>query len=170
MIRVSLKYAAFCGIFITAIFHVSFLLNSNPLIDVSHLIFDLIIFGLFVFFSQKEFKVYHTSGTFHFWQGMTIGLLVYLIASFLFGIGLFVYFSLFDHALEDYKLAASIFLESKSDIYKAEFGDKGFADQLDKIQGITAIDLITTSVLKKILAGFFITPVISIILRRQSNY
>ncbi|MFY0605065.1 MAG: DUF4199 domain-containing protein [Cyclobacteriaceae bacterium] len=167
MVQVALKYASICGIFLTIIFHVSFLFDSNPLIDVSHLIFDLLILGLFIFFGQKEFKSYHAGQYFHFWQGMTIGFLIYTVATFIFSALFLIYFEVSTEALVNYKAEALEFLSSKKEFYTEEFGSEGFQQQMDSINQITASDLAISATVKKLLAGFFITPVISIILRKQ---
>lgn len=169
MLKVSLKYAAISGIFLVALYHVSFLLGSNPLIDVSHLIFDLIILGLFIFFAEKEFKSYKNGGFLHFWQGMSIGFFVYAISSAIFIIAQIIYFSLDADAVTNYQEAAVLFLNEKGDVFKEQFGEEGFKEELKEIANVTKWDLIFASSIKKMLAGFFITPVISIILRKQSK-
>ncbi len=167
MIKISIKYAVLCGIFLMVSYHISVFFNSNPLIDVSHLIFDLILFGLFIFFGQKEFKTYQSEGVFHFWQGMTMGFLIYSIAAIVFGIGLYGYFLMEPEAIEIYKEEALTFLQERSDMFISEFGEQRLIEQKAEIEAITKVDLLKSAMVKKILAGFFITPVISIILRKQ---
>lgn len=167
MVKISIKYAILCGVFLTVIFHVSNMLGSNPLIDVSHLIFDLILFGLFIFFTEKEFKTYHSNGIMHFWQGMTMGFLVYSIGTLIFAILLSIYFYFDQDAVINYQESATKFLSEKAELYKEQFGEDGYQTQLDRIRETTSWNLITSASMKKLLAGFFITPVISIILRKQ---
>lgn len=167
MLKVSIKYALICGVFLTIIYHVSYYLGSNPLIDISHLIFDVILFGLFIFFAEKEFKSYQSGGAFHFWQGMSIGFMIYTIATVLFGLALWVYLILSPDAVINYQEAATNFLNERAETYQNEFGADVLADQISAIQKITISDLVLSSSFKKLLAGFFVTPVISIILRNQ---
>lgn len=167
MLKISLKYAGICGIFLTAIFHVSYLLGSDPLIDLSHLIFDLILFGLFIFFTEKEFKSYQNGGILHFWQGMTMGFVVYTLGTLIFILLLITYFNIFPDAVINYKESATNFLLERGDLYKEQYGEEGLNEQLELIQATTIWDLVLSAGLKKLLAGFFITPVISIILRKQ---
>jgi len=167
MLKISIKYALICGVFITIIYHLSFLFNSNPLIDLSHLLFDLILFGLFIFFAEKEYKTYHGQGVFHFWQGMTMGFIVYTVATILFVGALIIYFQFSEDAVRNYQEAATHFLNERAEMYREQFGEAGLQEQMDEIRDVTMWDLVQSSALKKILAGFFITPVISIILRKQ---
>lgn len=167
MVKTSIKYALICGLFLVAAYHLSYALGANPLIDITHLIFDVIIFGLFIFFAEKEYKTYKNGGILHFWQGMSIGFFVYTLASIVFVFSQIIYFALDTEAVSNYQEAALAFLNDRMDIYKEQFGDEGFERQLEDIRTVTKWDLILSSTIKKIIAGFFISPVISIILRKQ---
>jgi hypothetical protein len=58
-------------------------------------------------------------------------------------------------------------LIERADLYIEQFGEDGYQLQLEEIEGIQTWDLVSSSSMKKLVAGFFITPVISIILRKQ---
>jgi len=167
MLKLSIKYAIFCGTFLTILFHVTYYFGSNPLTDLSQLVFDLTFTGLFIFFAAKEFKVYQNEGYLHFWQGMTIGFLVYTISAVIFVILLGAYFYFDTEAVINYKDAATKFLDERADMYIKELGKEAYTMQLEQIQATTAGELIMSAGFKKLLAGFFVTPVISIILRKQ---
>lgn len=167
MFKASWKYALICGVFLTVLYHLSAFFGLNPLINIGHLVFDILIFGLFIFFALKEFKTYDNEGILHFWQGMTIGFIVFGLSTVVFSMALVIFFIFDENAVINYQEAATNFLNSRAEIYKEQFGEEGFAKQLTEIQNVAVSDLIISSAVKKILAGFFITPVISIILRKQ---
>lgn len=167
MFKVTWKYSLLCGVFLIVLYHLSAYFGINPLINIGHLLFDILIFGLFIFFASKEYKSYHNNGILHFWQGMTIGFTVYSLGSLLFAVGLIIYFYFDDLALIKYQEAATGFLNERAEIYQEQFGEEGFTQQLHEIEQITIRDLVFSSTIKKLFAGFFITPVISIILRKQ---
>lgn len=167
MLRIAIKYAAICSLFLIITFHISSFFGINPLMNLAHLIFDLTMFGLFIFFGIKEFKSDQENMVLHFWQGMTIGFNIYFFSTIIFGIHLLIYFQMDITALSDYKEAAKIFLMEKKELYIDKMGVEMFQSQLESINSVTSNDLLLSATLKKILAGFFITPVISIILRKQ---
>jgi hypothetical protein len=70
-------------------------------------------------------------------------------------------------AIEIYKQEALSFLQERSDVFISEFGEERLIEQKAEIAAITSVDLLKSAMVKKLLAGFFITPVISIILRKQ---
>lgn len=167
MLKLSIKYSLFCSFFLIALFFLSWTLAVNPLIDLRQLVFDILIFGLFIFFAGKEYKVYKNGGYFHFWEGMSIGFLVYALATVVFGFVLVIYFMMKEEAVSQYQQAATAFILERADLYKEEFGEAGLNAQLNEIKEVTVFDLVLSTIFKKILAGFFVTPVISIILRKQ---
>lgn len=167
MLKIALKYAVVCSIFQTIIFYLSLIYGSNPFINLGHLLFDLVLFGIFIFFAQKEFKTGAEGNLLYFWQGMTIGFTVYTSAAVLFSMMLLGYLSLSPDALENYQQAALQFLESKADTYIKQFGEATYQLQVEEIMATSPRSLTLSVLFKKILAGFFVTPVISIILRKK---
>ncbi len=169
MLKTSLKYALLSGVFMVLVYHLSFKIGVNPQIDLGHLFFDLVLLGMFIFFAEKEFKTYRNAGILHFWQGMTIGFLVYTLGAVVFLIAQIIYYNFDTQAVINYQEAATNFLNERSEIFIEKFGEDVYQLQVEEIQKVTKWDLIQESTIKKIIAGFFITPVISIILRKQPN-
>ncbi len=169
MWKVALKYALLCGMFLLLLFWISYRYGSNPLIDFRHLFFDLIIFVLFTFFSCKEFKSYRNQGILHFWQGMTLGFLTYLPASIIFLIGIIIFFWVDPNLLEDFKVQAVDFLERNKEEFLADMTEEQYNTRMDQIQTVTTTQMISGATFKKFMAGFFVTPVIAIILRKKPN-
>jgi len=169
MIRHSIGYSLICGLLISVLFFLSLFFNSNPFIDLSQLFFDFLIFSIFIFFGIYSFKKSTENNQFHFWQGMTISFLIYIPAIIIFALVMFISFRLDASILEDYKLQAMDFLMEKKDIYIEQFGEKQFEEQKSAILEINSIDLILMSVVKKAIVGFFISPIASIIFRKNIN-
>lgn len=169
MIRTALKYGLICGVFLTGIFHLSFYFGSNPMVHVEHLIFDLLIMGLFIFFADKEFKTYVNNGILHFWQGMTVGFVVYGTAAVLFAVGIFIYLKISPEAVISYREEATKLLEQGRERIVETFGEAGYQSQLDKIKSMSADNMVFRTFFQKLLPGFLITPVISVILRKQTK-
>ena len=167
MIKPSLKYAVLCCVFLIGLFFVSLNFGSNPLLDIRHFVFDLAVFFLFVFFAVNEFKTYRNEGYLHFFQGISVGLAVFVPAVILFSLALSVIFSAYPELIEGYKAGAKAFLDSKKDIFLEEFSEEQLAEQIKAIDQVTAWQLVASTFGKKLFAGFLVTPVVSIILRKK---
>lgn len=167
MLKYSIKYSIICGVFLIALFFVSIQFGTSPFLDIRHFLVDTIIFSLFVFFAVKEYKSYHNDGFLHFWQGMTIGFIVYLPAVLIFCVVLFIIMETNPSYLMDYKYGAIEMLENQKTLFLEKFPEEQFDLQLAAIHEVTTVQLIFDTLGKKILAGFFISPVVSIILRKK---
>ncbi|MDH5608843.1 MAG: DUF4199 domain-containing protein [Cyclobacteriaceae bacterium] len=167
MIRGTFKFSLAAGVFICTLFALSGRMGSNPFTDINQLFFDLILLGVFIFFSINEFKKYTNGGVLHFWQGMTIGFFVYTLAIALFIAFLYLYFYFDGNLLDDYKATAMAYLQQRADLYKEQFGEAQYLAQEEAIRQTTTNHLILVTSVKKILVGLFITPVLSILLRSK---
>jgi hypothetical protein len=167
MWRVAYKYALICGVFLLLSFYISYRFGSNPMIDFRHLFFDLIIFSLFIFFANKEFKSYRNGGILHFWQGMTLSLMTYVPATLIFLIGIVVFFQVDPNLLSDFKAQAMAFMESNREEFLQDMTQDQFDERTRQIQEVSATQMISSATFKKLVAGFFVSPVIAIILRKK---
>ena len=169
MWKVAAKYSLICGAFLLLLFWVSYRFGRNPMVDFRHMFFDLIIFVLFVLFSAKEFKSYRNEGILHFWQGMTLGFLTYAPATLIFVVGMAIFFWIDPNLLEDFKVQAMEYLENNREEFLNDMSEEQFTTQLDQIKTVTTAQMISGAAFKKFMAGFFVTPVIAIILRKKPN-
>ncbi len=167
MWRVAYKYALICGVFLLLSFYISYRFGSNPMMDFRHLFFDLIIFSLFIFFANKEFKSYRNQGILHFWQGMTLSFMTYVPATLIFLIGIVVFFQVDPNLLSDFKAQAMAFMESNREEFLQDMTQVQFDERILQIQEVSATQMISSATFKKLVAGFFVSPVIAIILRKK---
>ena len=167
MIKPTLKYSILCGIFLIGLFFISINFGSNPLLDFRHFIFDLGVFFLFVFFAGKEYKDFRNEGYLHFWQGISIGFIVMIPAVLLFSFVFYVIFETNGELMEGYRAGAKAFLLDRREIFLKEFTQQQLNEQLAAVDEITTTQLLFSTFWKKIGAGFLITPVVSIILRKK---
>ncbi|MBV6646411.1 MAG: DUF4199 domain-containing protein [Cyclobacteriaceae bacterium] len=168
MIKVSAKYALACGIFLILLFQVTRFFGANPLIDLSHLVFDAILIAIFSAIALRELKV-DQGGVLHFWQGMTVSFLIYLPGAIVFSLGLICYFLIDIDFMESYKEQAMIFLESSKATYVEQFGEEKYMARLESVEDIKFSNLWVNATVKKLIVGLFVSPMISVILRRKPN-
>lgn len=173
MLKPTIKYAVFCGFFLVFLFFVSIWFGVNPLLLKQGLLFDVIIFLLFIYAANREFKLYHNGGFLHFWQGMSIGFIVYSLSIAIFLFAIAVFFILRVEFLDAYRqdlLAEAVREETR---LIEEFGSDGYELIKENILSLSLNKVLFWSVsppsvmFKKIFAGFLVTPVISIILRKK---
>jgi len=169
MIKPSIKYSVLCGVFLTGLFFVSIAFGSNPLIEVRHLIFDLAIFFLFIFFAGKEYKDVGNAGILHFWQGISLGIIVFIPAVIIFSLTIYIILELNPTLIDVYKKAAKALQESQRELFLEVYSEETLQKQIREVDLISSIDLVLKTFWKKLFAGFLVTPVAAIILRKKTN-
>ncbi len=167
MIKSSLKYSILCGLFLIGLFFISINFGSNPLLDSRHFWFDLGVYFLFIFFAGKEYKDFRNEGYLHFWQGITIGFIVFIPAILLFGGVLLIMLNVDVSILDAYKEGAEALLKSNEDFYREELGDELLNARYDDIASMTPTQLVQMTFRNKLFSAFLITPVVAIILRKK---
>ena len=170
MIKSSSKYSVICGVFLLGIFWVSEKFGSSPLLNVGHFFFDLVIFFVFIYFASREYKTYHNDGFLHFWQGMSIAFIVYLPAAVIFSGALLLILKIDPSLMANYREGAMAFLAEQKEVFLETFSQQEYQEQIEALNKVTDWDLVASSFLKKLLAGFLVTPVVSVILRKKPNW
>ena len=155
MIKHSIKYSGLCGLFLLMIFFVPYYFGSNALLDPIHFFFDLGIYSLFIFFASHEYKKYNNHGYLHFWEGISIGMIVIIPAVFIFSFFFYLTFNTNSFFLEEYKEGAKQLLTANKDIYLNTFSENQLTEQYTAIDTITISSLCISTLKKKNTCWFF---------------
>ena len=166
MKNIGLRYAVVAAFLMIIVFVISYYIGVHPFIEMSHLFFDLFVYGLVIFFAMNEFKKVINEGILHFWQGMTIGFFLNIFSCGIYVIFLFLIMNFDENILISYQQEAIDFLEIKSVQYIESFGKEQYQNQLETIQETTILDLMLLGGLKKFISAMLITPVFSILKRK----
>ena len=79
LLRISVRYGTVGGILAFVLLIIMFYLGRHPLITSPFLDFRVLLFGIFIFFTLKEFRDYEQDGVLYFPQAMIGGLVVIMI-------------------------------------------------------------------------------------------
>lgn len=88
-------------------------------------------------------------------------------AVLIFSIAFYIVFEANPELIEAYKEGARAMLIEKKDLYLERFSEEEYQQQLAAVDDETTARLLFSTFWKKIIAGFLITPVIAIILRKK---
>ncbi len=169
MIRISVKYGVVTSLFLMLVWALSIVFDGEPLLDPNQLIIDVVVFTIFIGFATKEFRSLSNPPVLHFWQGMTVGFVVYMVAVSLFVVVGYFYAILSENFLTNYQANALDYYSQKQELFVSEFGEEMYEKALDDVRNATISQLIWGAALKKVFAAFLVTPVISVILRKKPN-
>lgn len=162
MKKIAVKYGLICGPFFLLILFWTYFVGNNPF-SPGLWIINLLIFGLFMFFAGYELKTYKQGGVFHFWQGMSIGAIIIVSSTILFGVGLFIWLEVDPSLRELYVEKALETYESNKDILAKSISEEDVRNRSSL--GLT----LQMAVQNNLLSGFVMAPIVAIILRKKPN-
>ncbi len=167
--KVATKYGAAGGAMIVLAFLVFYYMGMQPWRNLISFILDVVIIGFFLVLAIREFKVNFNYNELRFYHGMSIGFLTFFVIAGIYSIfyGVFINWvepnflpEYIDLAIEDLNGRKELLTENIE-------GDpeEFFAEQIQGIKEITKSKLILDAFIKRLLIGFFLTPMISIVFR-----
>ncbi len=165
--KVSVRYGVAAGFLAFILFVVMYKISSHPLLTAPFLDFRILLFGIFTFFTLKEVRDYYQGGHLYFWQGMAGGLAVVLTATTITSCLLWLFGSWENEFVVSYVTQLTAYLESfpKEDIER--IGKEVYERNLRDLPATNVLDLVQIYFMQGIVIGFFVTIIVSVILRRQ---
>ena len=167
LLKISARYGAAAGILAFILLLVMYYIGRHPLLTSPFLDFRILLFGIFIFFTLKEFRDYYQDGNLYFWQAMLGGWTVILIATIATSILLWL-FGVWDNGFVDSYIAqVTAYLKSfpQGDIDR--IGKEIYERNLMALPATNIFDLTQTYFMQGIVIGFFVNIILSAILRRQ---
>lgn len=165
--KTALKYALICGVLLVVAHLFLDFIDAKPLINFNALFIDLVLIFGFVFFACKEFKEYQNGGILHFWQGISIGMIIISIGVVIFTVFLATYYTINEAAFQDYIVDAMNLFEKQRDNW-THLTDEEFALQKEGYRQTTVAQLVRGKFFTKLIVGFLTVPLVAIVLRKQN--
>ena len=167
LFRTSLRYGLIGSAMIVIMFLVFYFSGENPLQELQ--MFDLFIIPIFVFFGVKEFRDRFNGKLLEYWQGMTSGVIIFLVLGLVTSVFIYVFTQWVEAAMvTDYVASRVEILEETRTKIVEQMGAESYIESYDKVKNTTQSDIILDSFLKKIIIGFLITTVVAVVLKRKA--
>lgn len=165
LIKVPVKFGLIGAGVCMLMFFIQYWTDTNPLLEMQ--VFSLFILPVFLYFGFKEYRDTFNNGLMSFSEGMTIGLIIYLLIGTIYGLFLVGILNILDTGviMEEY-IATNLqkLEESKSQFSQKEF-DESYQDNLNS----TIYTPIKDIIVRTVLIGFLLTSLLSTILKKGSN-
>jgi uncharacterized protein DUF4199 len=147
---------------------VLFYLGRHPLLITPVLDARLPLYGLFIFVGFKVFKEEYNQGVMHFWQGMTIGMILYILMAVLTSTFIFIFSEISaTNFLSEYIRIATGQLVANKNTFIETIGEKTYFDTLAQLPKTLPIHLAMDYLLKSMPIGLFLTLILSILMRNK---
>lgn len=168
--NLALRYGAVTALFTIIAFVVFYIMGQQPWRNLVSFLLDIFVIGVFLFLAIKDFKSSVNQGELRFYQGMTIGFIVYFIAAFGFSLFYFVLIQWIEpDFLSEFIKVAQEDLMVRKDMIVTALSEESYNEQYSKMADTTVSVLIIDSFVKRVLIGLVLTPVFSILLRTHQR-
>lgn len=167
LFRISIRYGVAGGIMAFILLVIMYYTGRHPLAVSPFLDFRILLMGIFIFFSLKEFRDYDQDGTLYFSQAMLGGFVVIFTLSALASILLLAFGSFENDFVVLYIEQVTAYVKgfSKEDIER--IGKDIYQRNLDALPSTNISKLAITYFVHGLVIGFFVNIILSVILRRQ---
>ncbi|MEM6525666.1 MAG: DUF4199 domain-containing protein [Bacteroidota bacterium] len=173
LFRVAFKYAITASVLAIALILILFYSGKHPLLIPIAYDFRILLFGVFIYFSIREFKAYHNSGELHFWQGLLIGIFFYLLVGAVVGCVIGLFANVEPDFLSEYIQSNVQGLEMNKAELTAEgpvtLSEAEFDHQLELTKATGPVTLAVDYFIKSCVLGFFISILLGVILRKTES-
>ena len=166
IIKVPLKYGIFGSMMVVVMFLVFYFAGSNPLIEMNT--FDFFILPIFLFFGVKEFRDNFNGKYLEFWEGMTVGFIIYATIALLTSLFIFVFL------ISDGGTLLAGYIQSTAEGFEAtrpetikELGEAIYVQELQDIKSTTASIVFLDNLFRKAAVGLLLTIMLSVITRKK---
>ncbi|NBP70267.1 MAG: DUF4199 domain-containing protein [Cytophagia bacterium] len=167
LVWVPLRYGAIASIIAFALVVVLYFGGRHPFLIPMYADFRIFLFGLFLFFSLKEFRDQYKQGVLYFFQGMVASYVFLLSFALLSASFIWVFAATNDEFVKEF---IRLFIEQASTIPMEDIervGKDNFERNLAGVSNTNAFEMAKNYFRQSLLIGFFISIIVTIILRKQ---
>jgi hypothetical protein len=167
LVKIAYKYGAMASLIGFALVVMLFYSGKHPFLIPVYADFRIFLFGVFIFFALKEYREQYGEGILYFWQGM-VGSYVFLLS-----FGLLAAMAVFLFSLVEASFVTEfvrLFTEQAKAIPAEELervGKVDFERNLLELSNTNGYQLALLHGKQSLIIGFFISIIITIVLRKQ---
>lgn len=167
LLKISIRYGMLAGVLAFILLIGLYYLGRHPLMISPFLDFRIFLFGVFIFFSLKELRDYYQKGELYFSQGMISGGVIVLIASIISSIGLQVFGMVEKEFVTTYSKLMTEYLKTFPTEDIERIGKAVYERNLNALPATNIAGLTVTYFVQGMAIGFFVSIILSVVLRRQ---
>jgi len=167
LLRIAARWGASAGVLAFIMLVAMYYLGRHPLLVSPFLDFRILLFGVFVYFSLKEFRDYDQDGVLYFWQASLGGTTLVVLMTAVTSVLLLIFGALDKGFVAEYVAQMTTYLKAfpKEDIDR--IGKEIYERNLQELPTTNIWQLTQTYILQGLIIGFFLNMIVSVILRRQ---
>lgn len=167
LVRVTFRYGVIAGLLCVGLIISMYYMGKHPLLMNMFLDFRVPTFAILLFFALKEFRDYYQNGVLYFWQG-TGGSFIFLVtAGAVAASGIMIFGTFETGFIPEYVRQFTEQVRNLPQDTVDQIGKDVIERNLKELPGTKLSSLAMLYAWQGLIIGFFISIIISVILRRQ---
>jgi len=166
-IAVAARNGLIAGIVGMMMFLGLYFLGRHPFLIPPYMDFRIILFGVLLFFTLKEFRDYFQEGTLYFWQGMFMSLIFTSIFALIAAVVVWAFAGLNPRFVGSYVSLTLDQIKSIPPEIVERIGKSDYERSIKALPATRGLDLAVLYFWQSFVISFFVSTIISVILRRQ---
>jgi hypothetical protein len=168
LISIGIRYGVIAGVLCSALLMATFyLMDRHPLMVSPFFDYRILLFGVFIFFSLKEFRDYHQQGELYFSQGMVCSFFFVMVAATVSSLLLWVFCAFESTFIPTYVAAVTEYLKTFPPEDIERIGKDVFESNLNSLSATNGKQIAGKYFIQSIMIGFFVSIILSVILRKE---
>lgn len=169
LLNIAIRNGGIAGVLAVALLIAMYYLGRHPLMIAPFLDFRILLFGIFIFFTLKEFRENHQGGILHFPQGMMGSFIMVMTAATAASLLLWAFTAVEADFVSDYVKGMTEYLKTfpESDIER--IGKESYERNLENLPATNGKQIASSYFVQSMVIGFFVSIILSVILRKQAK-
>ena len=167
LVAIGVRYGALAGILAITLLIAMYYIGRHPLMVSPFVDFRILLFGVFIFFSLREFREDHQRGALYFWQGMIGSFIMVMVAGTLASLLLLAFCSFESSFIPSYVKAMTLYLKSFPAEDIERIGKEVYARNLEQLPATNAKQIAGLYFMQSLMIGLFVSIILSVILRKE---
>jgi hypothetical protein len=167
LISIGIQWGAMAGILSIVLLIAMYYIGRHPLMISPFMDFRIILLGVCIFFTLREFRQNHQEGTLYFWQGMVGSSVMLIVASTLSSLLLLIFCSLETSFIPSYVEAMTKYLKTFPPEDIERIGKAVYDRNLELLPATNGKQIAGLYFVQSLMIGFFVSIILSVILRKE---
>lgn len=168
LVGISLRNGLIAGVLAGALLIVLYFIGSHPMLILPYADFRILLFGIFIFFTLKEFRNNHQDGVLYFGQGMVSSLIFVTVAATLGAMVVLVFSRIYPQFVSDFIKQGLESAKAFAANASLSEGEKSrITVMMEALPATNGKSLAGQHFVQSLMIGFFISIILSVILRKQ---
>lgn len=164
---ISVRWGVIASILAVSLLIAMYYLGRHPFMVAPFMDFRIMLYGIFIFFSLREFRDYRQDGVLYFWQGMAGSFFMVFTAGILSALFFWIFGNLETDFVPSYVRQMTEYLKNFNEEDIQRIGKEVYESNLKRLTSTNMAQLASTYFAQSFVIGLFVSIILSVILRKQ---